>query len=267
MVDEKGRFVKGQTPWNKGMEFVSVEERRQRKIEADRKYKKSDNYKKWRAEYRKRSDVLAKERAQTISYRSQSDNHEKRTEYLNRPEVKTRNQMLARENKKRPEVIAQMKEYNNRPETKAKQSQCQKLRFQRPEVREQNNKWRQAYRKKNPYIYMRNRISGAIRISIKGNKKNRSWEELVGYTLAELMMHMEKRFTEGMTWDKFINGEIHIDHIIPVSRFNFESYADLDFKRCWALSNLQPMWGRENMSKGNRLTEPFQPCLALGAGI
>ena len=90
---------------------------------------------------------------------------------------------------------------------------------------------------------------------------------MVGYTLQELIQHFENLFTKDMTWGKFINGEIHIDHIIPVSRFNFESYDDLDFKRCWALSKLQPMWGRENMSKGNRLTEPFQPCLALGAEV
>ncbi len=235
--------------------------------ERDKKYYNTEKYKKWRAEYRKRPDVLVKERAQTISYRSQPDNHEKRAEYLNRPEVNERNKMLRKENNKRLEVKEQKKEqrieYKNRPEIKEKLIQYRKLRQQCPEFKERNNKWRRAYRKKNPYINLRNRISRAIRLNIKKGRKNKHWEELVGYTLAELMSHIESQFTEGMTWDKFLNGEIHIDHIIPISRFNYSTYSDIDFTRCWALSNLQPMWAKENMSKGNKIKEPFQPCLAL----
>ena len=48
----------------------------------------------------------------------------------------------------------------------------------------------------------------------------------------------------------------HLDHRSPVSWFNFKSFTDPDFKKCWALDNLQPKVGKENLSKNNRFAEP-----------
>lgn len=105
------------------------------------------------------------------------------------------------------------------------------------------------------------RISAGIRFSLKGNKNGSHWEKLVGYTLKQLMSHLEKQFSKGMTWDKFVKRKIHIDHIIPVSAFNFQKPEDIDFKRCWALKNLRPLWAEENMCKNAKLIKPFQPSL------
>jgi hypothetical protein len=106
-------------------------------------------------------------------------------------------------------------------------------------------------------------ISTSIRLALKGNERKvgRRWEDLVGYSADALRMHLEKLFSPGMTWENY--GEWHIDHIVPVSAFNFSSTKDIDFKRCWNLKNLQPLWGKENISKRNRLSEPFQPSLSL----
>jgi hypothetical protein len=54
-----------------------------------------------------------------------------------------------------------------------------------------------------------------------------------------------------MTWDNY--GEWHIDHIKPISSFTFETCDDEQFKECWSLENLQPMWGVENIKKGNKI--------------
>ena len=64
-----------------------------------------------------------------------------------------------------------------------------------------------------------------------------------------------------MDWGN--QGEWHIDHIVPVSAFNFDSPEHMDFKRCWALSNLQPLWGRDNISKHAKLDGEFQPSLKI----
>ena len=66
------------------------------------------------------------------------------------------------------------------------------------------------------------------------------------------MAHLEKQFKEGMTWNNYGYYGWHIDHIRPVSSFNFNSYDDPEFKECWALSNLQPLWGKENISKKDK---------------
>lgn len=82
------------------------------------------------------------------------------------------------------------------------------------------------------------------------NKSNKTFA-LLGYTIEELMIHLEKQFTQGMTWDNY--GEWHVDHIKPMSSFNFETTEDREFKLCWCLDNLQPLWGPDNLSKGTKL--------------
>jgi len=82
------------------------------------------------------------------------------------------------------------------------------------------------------------------------NKTNKTFA-LLGYTIEELMNHLEALFTEGMTWDNY--GEWHVDHKIPMASFNFKTTEDREFKLCWCLNNLQPLWGPDNLSKGTKL--------------
>jgi hypothetical protein len=41
----------------------------------------------------------------------------------------------------------------------------------------------------------------------------------------------------------------HIDHIIPLSSFRFETAHDPEFKAAWALTNLRPIWAVDNLRK------------------
>lgn len=98
---------------------------------------------------------------------------------------------------------------------------------------------------------LRTYFGAAISHAIKGRTKGgRSWTKLVGYGLQELRAHLELQFLPGMTWENY--GEWHIDHIIPVASFTYESYDSEEFKRCWGLPNLRPLWGKENIGKGAR---------------
>ncbi|KKM07190.1 hypothetical protein LCGC14_1736380 [marine sediment metagenome] len=117
--------------------------------------------------------------------------------------------------------------------------------------------------KSNPKFKLRTRISAAISLSIKGNKHGRPWESLVGYTLNDLRVHLERKFQSGMTWTNY--GKWHIDHKTPLKVFNFTKPEHEDFKRCWALDNLQPLWASENCAKGAKLKKHFQPRLQMEA--
>lgn len=101
-----------------------------------------------------------------------------------------------------------------------------------------------------PAERLHSNISRAIRASVK-DKKRREWEALVGYSLDDLRSHLERQFARGMTWSNHGQGDgkWHIDHILPKSSFNFESSEDPEFRACWAITNLRPMWGRDNISK------------------
>lgn len=106
-------------------------------------------------------------------------------------------------------------------------------------------------------------ISHGIWRALKGEKSGAPWENLVGYTLDDLMAHLEDQFLPGMTWENYGKSGWEVDHKIPRAAFNYTSSEHADFKACWALDNLSPLWKRENQSKGAKLTGPFQPSLAL----
>lgn len=120
--------------------------------------------------------------------------------------------------------------------------------------------WRKEYFS-TPKCRLNERIRGGIRDSIKVGKNGRHWEELVDYTLDDLKRHIEKQFMDGMDWEQFCDGNIHIDHKIPICAFNFETPEHTDFKRCWSLSNIQPLWAKDNLEKSSKLSQPFQPSL------
>ncbi|UJW87962.1 hypothetical protein [Devosia sp. SL43] len=105
------------------------------------------------------------------------------------------------------------------------------------------------------------RMSTSINQALKGKKSGRKWESLVGYTVFDLMAHLERQFVDGMSWENM--GQWHIDHVIPKSAFNYTDADHIDFRRCWCLANLQPLWAVDNIKKHAKLAEPFQPSLAI----
>jgi len=128
----------------------------------------------------------------------------------------------------------------------------------------------QRQRKKTPKARVNASISTNMRNSIKNNKNGRPWEQLASYSLDDLVKHLNKLMKKynkshpnekNMTWDNY--GEWHIDHKIPISAFNFTKPEHIDFKKCWSLSNLQPLWARDNVRKYSTLTKPFQPSLRI----
>jgi hypothetical protein len=106
-------------------------------------------------------------------------------------------------------------------------------------------------------------MSAAVRNCVHGIKKSRRWEGLVGYSFAQLKRHLGKQLLPGMTWENYGRNGWHVDHKIPKTAFNFKTSDDIDFKRCWALKNLRPMWEPDNIRKKDKLERPFQPSLPM----
>lgn len=92
------------------------------------------------------------------------------------------------------------------------------------------------------HFKMKRKMTHAIR-----RRADIHWKAL-GYSSAQLLQRLESLFKEGMSWENY--GEWHVDHIVPVSAFRFLSEEDEQFRSCWSLSNLQPLWAQENMRKG-----------------
>lgn len=96
------------------------------------------------------------------------------------------------------------------------------------------------------------RMSELIRRSLIKGKCGRSWTSYVNYSVEELSRHLERQFLRGMSWANM--GEWHIDHIVPLASFGQVSPGTDDFRACWALTNLRPLWAVDNIRKHARRT-------------
>lgn len=118
---------------------------------------------------------------------------------------------------------------------------------------EKEKEYYNEYRKKRKLcdvIYkMRENVRSRIRQYIKQTTfiKKRHTFSMVGCSPYELKKYMEEKFIENMSWDNY--GEWHIDHIIPLSSAKTEE--DL-YKLCH-YTNLQPLWGKDNLEKSNKI--------------
>lgn len=115
-------------------------------------------------------------------------------------------------------------------------------------------------RKRNRYFstsqgVLNHRMGCGLRHALCKTKNFRPWTTLLGYNVFHLKKHLESKFSEGMNWDLFKQGKIHIDHIIPLSRLYISSVDDPTFKFAWSLGNLRPLWAEDNLRKGNKILQ------------
>lgn len=91
---------------------------------------------------------------------------------------------------------------------------------------------------------LRNRFRSTI-----GGYKYKSILKLIGCSLDELKNFIESKFEPGMNWQN--HGLWHIDHIRPCSSFDLTKLEEQS--KCFHYSNLQPLWAKDNLIKGDNV--------------
>jgi hypothetical protein len=106
-------------------------------------------------------------------------------------------------------------------------------------------------RKNDPYYRLVCCLRSRVLSALKGKyKKSAKTLDLTGCSIEELWLHLEKKFTQGMTRENHGFYGWHIDHIIPCDSFDL---ADPEQQKiCFHYTNLQPLWAKDNHSKGNK---------------
>jgi len=99
--------------------------------------------------------------------------------------------------------------------------------------------------------------------SLKGSKAGRHWEELIGYSLSDLMKHLKRTLPLNYTWKDYLDGKLHVDHIIPISAYEFDKSENFQFIECWSLKNLRLLPAKENIIKGGKIIKPYQLALKI----
>ncbi len=86
-------------------------------------------------------------------------------------------------------------------------------------------------------------------LNLKNLKKKHKFQKILGCSLEEFKIHIEKQFKPGMTWENYGFYTWHIDHIIPLS----SALSEDEVYKLSHYSNLQPLWAVENFKKGDKL--------------
>lgn len=99
---------------------------------------------------------------------------------------------------------------------------------------------------------LRRNIRVATRKAVKFGWSNPGrTNKMLGCTPAELKAHIESKFLPGMTWENYGFRGWHIDHIHPLAGVDLTNQKEA--ARVLHYTNLQPLWWKDNISKGNRI--------------
>lgn len=105
--------------------------------------------------------------------------------------------------------------------------------------------------KTDPVFKMEHRLRTRMWLAVKGKRDSKCIRNYVGCDINKLKEHLESQFTEGMSWNNYGYRGWHIDHIKPCASFDLSN--DSEVKECFHYSNLQPLWFKDNLTKGSRL--------------
>ena len=171
-----------------------------------------------------------------------------RKKYLleNQDRVITYRRQYAIDNKE--EIAIRIKKFRINNDAHFK-SQSKKYR-NAPGYREKRNIQDRERKKRDPMYRIRVNLHVRLWFFLRALKKSTRTMELVGCDLEFLKKHLESQFDEKMTWDNY-GTYWHIDHLRPCKSFNLLDPEQQ--KKCFHWTNLQPLEGKENMSKGAKL--------------
>lgn len=134
--------------------------------------------------------------------------------------------------------------------------------YQRRYQAKNREKVNRAYREKRmrcAQARARGQIGAAMRDILRGNTTTGKYIKLLGCSRDEFLRHLESKFTDGMTWETRGRFGWHIDHVKPLSAFDLTDPKQL--AAACHHTNVQPLWWRDNMRKGPKLTLDTPPAV------
>lgn len=111
--------------------------------------------------------------------------------------------------------------------------------------REKYNIAQMKYRLRNKHIILHRALLHNFLRRTKQSKLDKT-DNMLGYSYHQFKQRIEMNFKDGMTWGN--HGLWHIDHKKPISKFKRGTPSRI----VNMLSNLQPLWAFDNLSKGNK---------------
>lgn len=181
-------------------------------------------------------------------------NKDKRNEYQrkryydNKQEEKERKRLYYLENKEK--ILERCRKYRKNNKKKLNEYQYIYRNKNKERVNERTRKNEKKRYGSDIQYKLRHVLRVRLHDALKGRCKSGSAVQDLGCPVDELKKHLEAQFQSGMTWDNWSTDGWHVDHIVPLSRFDLTNRDQL--LKAIHFTNLQPLWAEDNLKKGNK---------------
>jgi len=219
-----------------------------------------DCHKKWRQKNNKKKPWLEQKRLKRLRERYKNDpNYREKMKKKSKKRWHTDARYREREKKRMRE------KYENNFDLLQQKRKKERNRYQNDHVYRE----RQLERKKqlhherykiDPVYTTMMLLRGRLRSAIQLNLKSDLTKRLLGKNINSVTVHLEKQFHNYMSWrNKGGKSGWHLDHRIPCKAWDFNSPVDQHV--CFWYKNLQPLWAKDNLSKGAKYKEEDKQAL------
>ena len=113
-------------------------------------------------------------------------------------------------------------------------------------LREKNNQYKKLKLKTDSLERLKKNLRDRIRQFLTGDNKSKRTFDIIGLDKQNFKLYIESKFEEGMSWENY--GEWHLDHIKPL----YLSENEDDLIKLNHYTNLQPLWGKDNIKKNRK---------------
>lgn len=117
--------------------------------------------------------------------------------------------------------------------------------------RESDNQYQKNKYNTNPIFKLKSLLRSRIRAALKNNQKQGSILQLLGCSIEQFKSYIEGQFKEGMSWDNHGYRGWHLDHKMPISKFDLSKKDELS--QACHYTNFQPLWAEENFLKRDKI--------------
>jgi hypothetical protein len=220
------------------------------------KRKSKESYKEYQKIWRQSENGKKSVKESKVKHRQKNSNEKKiKKEEINREKEIIKKEEINRRREIRKEEIRIKKELSIQKKMEWERKRQYYKTDEYKEIKKQKEKdsnykrWKRRWENDDVFA-MKVRLRNLIRNSFRKQgytKFNMKTESIVGMNYNNFKEYMESKFVNGMSWTN--RGEWHIDHIIPLSSATSQEEI---IKLCH-YTNLQPLWAKDNMSKGNKI--------------
>lgn len=224
MINEKGQFMKGQIPWNKGKQGLQTAWNKE----------KSGYSTKWKGGKHKQETI------EKISGKNhwnwQGGIKKDRTLYISEWQKNNRDKTRLACRKWR---------------MKNKEDACKRCRLWRKNNPNYINEWYKRKLKTDIQLSLRYHLRNRLSTALRNKQKTGSAVKDLGCSIKELIIRFESLFVNGMNWENYGLNGWHIDHIKPLASFDLEDPKQL--RQACHFTNLQPLWAKDNYAKNAKI--------------